>query len=153
MKCPFCGHESTSVKDSRAIEDNTGIRRRRHCLECGARFSTVEHVQLLPLKVRKKGDRVEPFQREKIVQAMERALHKRPVDSERVERIINSIVRQLESLGETEIPSSTIGEMIMKTLSDLDEVAYVRFASIYRNFDAPDDFKKFIRDSIPLHKK
>jgi len=144
MRCPFCGHDDTAVKDSRAIEENVGIRRRRHCTDCGARFTTVERVQLLPLRIIKKNGELEPFEREKLSHSMELALHKRPIDAERRERVISSIVRQLESCGETEIPSTTIGEMVMQSLYELDKVAYVRFASVYQDFDVPGDFKKFI---------
>jgi transcriptional repressor NrdR len=146
MKCPFCGNENTAVKDSRSIEDNTAIRRRRHCLECSARFSTVEHVQLLPLKVVKKNGIVEPFQREKLLRSFLIALHKRPIESERIDRIVNSIVRRLESRGETEIQANTIGELVMETLSDLDAVAYVRYASVYKNFHEPSDFNRFVSE-------
>ncbi|MBN9412818.1 MAG: transcriptional repressor NrdR [Candidatus Paracaedimonas acanthamoebae] len=146
MRCPFCGHPDTAVKDSRAIEENVGIRRRRHCTDCGARFTTVERVQLLPLKIIKKNGELEPFEREKLSHSMELALHKRPIDNDRRERVISSIVRQLESCGETEIPSTKIGEMVMQSLYELDKVAYVRFASVYQDFDVPGDFKNFIRD-------
>lgn len=146
MRCPFCGHPDTAVKDSRAIEENVGIRRRRHCTDCGARFTTVERVQLLPLKIIKKNGELESFEREKLLHSMELALHKRPIDAERRERVISSIVRQLESCGETEIPSTKIGEMVMQSLYELDKVAYVRFASVYQDFDVPGDFKNFISD-------
>ncbi len=146
MRCPFCGHPDTSVKDSRAVDESNSVRRRRHCLECSARFTTIERVQLVPLKVIKKNGKVEPFEREKLVKSMELALHKRPVDAEKIDRIISSIVRQLETRGETEIPSTVIGEMVMESLKDLDQVAYVRFASVYRDFHAPADFKEFIKD-------
>ncbi len=146
MRCPFCGHHDTAVKDSRAIEENIGIRRRRHCTDCGARFTTVERVQLLPLKIIKKNGELESFEREKLSHSMELALHKRPIDAERRERVINSIVRQLESCGETEIPSTKIGEMVMQSLYELDKVAYVRFASVYQDFDVPGDFENFISD-------
>jgi transcriptional repressor NrdR len=146
MKCPFCGHDGTAVKDSRAIDDNNAIRRRRHCLECGARFSTVEHVQLLPLRVIKKNGEIEPFQRDKLLKSFRIALHKRPIELERIERIVNSIVRRLESRGETEIHAHVIGELVMETLSDLDAVAYVRYASVYKNFHEPSDFNRFVND-------
>lgn len=149
MRCPFCGHESTGVKDSRVSSDNTSIRRRRQCGECGGRFTTVEHIQLLPLKVIKKEGTIEPFQREKLERAFSRALHKRPIDEERIHKIVNSLVRQLESRGEIEIPSSEIGEMVMETLKNLDAVAYIRFASVYRDFSKPLDFEAFIRQVVP----
>lgn len=145
MKCPFCGHENTAVKDSRAIEGDTAIRRRRHCLDCSARFTTVEHIQLLPLKVIKKDKSVEAFQREKLHRSLHLALHKRPIDEEKIEKVINSLVRQLESMGETEISSATIGSLVMEALYDLDPVAYVRFASVYEDFTHPEDFKEFVR--------
>jgi transcriptional repressor NrdR len=145
MKCPFCAHTNTSVKDSRSIDGDSAIRRRRHCLDCNARFTTVEHVQLLSLKVVKKTGRIEPFSREKLLKSLGLALHKRPIEPERKEKILNSLVRQLESLGDSEIPSPVIGELVMQTLLDLDPVAYIRFASIYQNFHHPDDFKEFVR--------
>jgi transcriptional repressor NrdR len=145
MKCPFCGNPNTSVKDSRATEDDTAIRRRRHCLECSARFTTVEHVQLLALKVIKRNGRIESFQREKLVYSLKLALHKRPIETERIDKIVNSLIRQLEALGESEIPSGVIGGLVMEALQDLDPVAYVRFASVYENFHSPEDFKEFVR--------
>ncbi|MFN7710319.1 MAG: transcriptional regulator NrdR [Holosporales bacterium] len=144
MRCPFCGHMDTSVKDSRVVDDGTSIRRRRHCTECSARFSTIERVQLLPLKVQKKNDTIEVFDRDKLARSVQLALHKRPVEAERIERVISSIVRQLEARGELEIPSTAIGEMVMEALQDLDSVAYVRFASIYRDFHVAEDFSQFI---------
>ncbi len=144
MRCPFCGHSDTAVKDSRAVEENTGIRRRRHCLECSARFSTIERVQLIPLRVIKKSGKIESFERDKLAHSLSLALHKRPISEEKIDRVISSLVRQLETCGETEISSQTIGEMVMQGLSDLDSVAYVRFASVYQHFDMPSDFKDFI---------
>jgi len=141
MRCPFCGHDDTQVKDSRPSEDNSAIRRRRHCPECGGRFTTFERVQLRELVVVKKNGRREPFEREKIERAMNHALRKRPVERERVERTITGIVRRLESLGENEIPSPVIGELIMQALQSLDKVAYVRFASVYKNFRETKDFE------------
>jgi transcriptional repressor NrdR len=126
------------------VEENTGIRRRRHCLECSARFTTVERVQLIPLKVIKKSGEVQPFNRDKLANSLKLALHKRPVEEEKIERVISSLVRQLEARGEIEISSKIIGGMVMETLSDLDAVAYVRFASVYEDFEAPSDFKDFI---------
>lgn len=144
MRCPFCGHSETAVKDSRSVEENTGIRRRRHCLECSARFSTIERVQLIPLRVIKKSGKLEAFERDKLAHSLRLALHKRPISEEKIDRVISSLVRQLETCGETEISSQTIGEMVMQGLSDLDSVAYVRFASVYQHFDMPSDFKDFI---------
>lgn len=146
MRCPFCGHETTSVKDSRSADDNSAIRRRRVCLECQGRFTTVEHVQLLPLNVRKKSGDIERFKREKLEASLQTALHKRFVDEGRLEKIVNGIIRRLEVMGSTEIESSLIGEIVMETLKDLDSVAYVRFASVYRNFHEANDFKQLIHE-------
>ncbi len=144
MRCPFCGHDDTQVKDSRPTEDNTAIRRRRFCPDCGARFTTFERVQLRELTVIKKGGKRQRFDRDKLAHSIQIALRKRPVPEERVERIINGIVRQLESSGESEIPSEVVGEMVMDTLANLDQVAYVRFASVYRNFREAKDFEDFV---------
>ncbi len=144
MRCPFCGHNDTQVKDSRPTEDNSAIRRRRHCPDCGARFTTFERVQLRELTVLKKGGQKQRFDREKLARSMYIALRKRPVEDERVERVVNGIVRQLESAGESELPAGMIGELVMETLSRLDKVAYVRFASVYRNFREAKDFEDFI---------
>jgi transcriptional repressor NrdR len=144
MRCPFCGNEDTSVKDSRPTEDNSAIRRRRHCSNCGARFTTFERVQLRELTVLKSNAKRETFDRDKLMRSVTIALRKRPVDPDRVERMVNGIVRRLESSGESEIPSKLIGELIMDALATLDQVAYVRFASVYRNFREARDFEKFI---------
>ncbi len=144
MRCPFCGNNDTQVKDSRPTEDNTAIRRRRHCPDCGARFTTFERVQLRELVVIKKDGQKERFEREKLARSMHIALRKRPVESERVERVVNGIVRQLESAGESEIPAGMIGGLVMEALARLDPVAYVRFASVYRNFREAKDFEDFI---------
>ncbi|MBV9044166.1 MAG: transcriptional repressor NrdR [Alphaproteobacteria bacterium] len=141
MRCPFCGHDDTQVKDSRPSEDNSAIRRRRHCPECGGRFTTFERVQLRELVVVKKNGRREPFEREKLERSMNHALRKRPVERERIDRTITGIVRRLESLGENEIQSAVIGELIMQALQSLDKVAYVRFASVYKNFRETKDFE------------
>jgi transcriptional repressor NrdR len=152
MRCPFCGHEDTQVKDSRPTEDNAAIRRRRYCPACGSRFTTFERVQLRELTVVKKdGERV-PFDRDKLTRSLRIALRKRPVDDERIERIVNSIQRRLESLGENEIPSKVIGEMVMEVLAELDQVAYVRFASVYRNFREAKDFEDFV-ERLGAHKE
>lgn len=151
MRCPFCGNEDTQVKDSRPTEDNSAIRRRRSCSACGGRFTTFERVQLRELTVVKKNGRRAPFDRDKLERSINLALRKRPVDPERVERMINGIVRQLESMGESEISSSVIGEMIMEALKSLDMVAYVRFASVYRNFREAKDFEEFV-GSIARHR-
>ncbi len=152
MKCPFCSNPTTSVKDSRAADENATIRRRRFCSDCQGRFSTVEHVQLLNLKVKKKNGTLELFKREKIESALQRSLHKRPINDERIERVLNGIIRQLEVMGNIEISAETIGELMMETLKELDTVAYVRFASIYRDFHEASDFNNFV-EKIDLKKK
>ncbi|MET1025594.1 MAG: transcriptional regulator NrdR [Dongiaceae bacterium] len=144
MRCPFCGNEDTQVKDSRPTDDNSAIRRRRQCTNCGARFTTFERVQLRELIVVKTNGQREPFDREKLLRSMLVSLRKRPVDSERLERVVNGIVRRLESSGESEIPTAAIGEAVMDALNTLDKVAYVRFASVYRNFREAKDFETFI---------
>jgi transcriptional repressor NrdR len=144
MRCPFCQHDDTQVKDSRPTEDNAAIRRRRVCPACGARFTTFERVQLRDLIVIKKSGRRLPFDRDKLMRSIQHAIRKRPVEPERVERMVNGIVRRLESSGETEIPSTTIGELVMQGLSNLDTVAYVRFASVYKNFREAKDFENII---------
>ena len=144
MRCPFCGHAESQVKDSRPSEDGAAIRRRRACPECGGRFTTFERVQLRELTILKRSGRRSPFDREKLVRSISLAMQKRPVDAERIERMINGIVRQLESMGENELPSSTVGEMVMKALKALDDVAYVRYASVYRDFKETSDFAKFL---------
>lgn len=144
MHCPFCGHHETQVKDSRPTTDGTTIRRRRQCLHCSGRFTTVERIQLRELEVVKKTGRRAPFDRDKLARSIEIAIRKRPVDPERVERLVSGIQRRLESMGEAEIPSSVIGEMVMDGLANLDQVAYVRFASVYRNFREARDFEQFI---------
>ena len=141
MRCPYCGNDDTQVKDSRPSEDNTSIRRRRVCPVCGGRFTTFERVQLRELTVLKRGGRRVPFDRDKLMRSVEIALRKRSVDPDRVERMVNGIVRQLESAGETEITSEQIGHLVMEGLRGLDDVAYVRFASVYRNFRDPKDFE------------
>lgn len=144
MRCPFCSNDDTQVKDSRPTEDSSAIRRRRFCPACGSRFTTFERIQLRELLVLKKGGQRVPFDRDKLYRSVVIATRKRPVEPERVERMINGIVRRLESLGEVEIPSHVVGEMVMEGLSNLDPVAYVRFASVYRNFREARDFEEFI---------
>ncbi len=144
MRCPFCSNEDTQVKDSRPTEDRSAIRRRRFCASCGARFTTFERVQLRELTILKKNNRRTIFDRDKLERSINIALRKRPVEPERVERMINGIVRQLESLGESEIPSETVGKIVMDALSNLDQVAYVRFASVYKNFREAADFEAFV---------
>jgi transcriptional repressor NrdR len=148
MRCPFCGHEDTQVKDSRPTEDNTAIRRRRFCPGCGARFTTFERVQLRELTVLKRNNRREVFDRDKLARSMSVACRKRPVDPDRMERVVNGIVRRLESSGESEIKVDSIGALVMEALAALDQVAYVRFASVYRNFREAKDFEEFITDEL-----
>jgi transcriptional repressor NrdR len=144
MRCPYCGSLETQVKDSRPTEDSSSIRRRRICPDCGGRFTTFERVQLRELTVVKKSGRRAPFDRDKLQRSVEIALRKRAVAADRIERMVNGIVRQLESQGETEIPSDRIGELVMEGLRSLDSVAYVRFASVYRNFREARDFNMLI---------
>jgi transcriptional repressor NrdR len=144
MRCPFCGHDDTQVKDSRPTDDNAAIRRRRFCPACGSRFTTFERVQLRELTVIKKSGKRVPFDREKLARSIHIATRKRPVDNERIERIINAIVRRLESSGDSEVSSDAIGEQVMDALYALDPVAYVRFASVYRNFREVKDFEDFV---------
>ena len=144
MRCPFCANEDTQVKDSRPTDDNAAIRRRRQCPNCGARFTTFERVQLRELTVVKSNGQREPFDRDKLARSIYIALRKRPFEPDRVERIINSLVRQLESSGETEIRSEMIGGLVMEALASLDQVAYIRFASVYRNFREAKDFGEFV---------
>ena len=144
MRCPFCGHLESQVKDSRPSEDGAAIRRRRLCPECGGRFTTFERVQLRELTILKRSGRRTPFERDKLARSIAVAIRKRPIDPERVERMISSIVRQLESMGETELPSSAVGELVMTQLKALDDVAYVRYASVYRDFRETQDFAKFL---------
>ncbi len=146
MRCPYCGNDDTQVKDSRPTEDSGAIRRRRICSGCGGRFTTFERVQLRDLTVVKKSGRKVPFEREKLARSVNTALRKRSVDAERSERMISGIVRQLESLGEVEVTSDQIGEYVMEGLKGLDDVAFVRFASVYKNFSAADDFRSFLSE-------
>ncbi|MEI6643877.1 MAG: transcriptional regulator NrdR [Novosphingobium sp.] len=148
MRCPFCAHEESQVKDSRPSEDNTSIRRRRQCEGCGARFTTFERVQLREVMVIKSGGasgdvRREPFERSKIEQSVALACRKRPVSPDRIERLVSGIQRQLETLGDPEVESRQIGEMVMEGLRQLDSVAYIRFASVYRDFTEARDFEEF----------
>jgi len=146
MRCPYCGNDDTQVKDSRPTEDSGAIRRRRVCNACGGRFTTFERVQLRDLTVVKKSGRKVPFDREKLARSVYTALRKRQVEPERVERMISGVVRQLESLGEVEVTSEQIGQYVMDGLKNLDDVAFVRFASVYRNFSAADDFRSFLAE-------
>jgi transcriptional repressor NrdR len=144
MRCPFCGHADSQVKDSRPTEDDAVIRRRRSCPNCDARFTTFERVQLRELTILKRSGRRAPFDREKLVRSISIAIRKRPVDPEQLERTVSGIARKLESMGETELPSSVVGEMVMTALRDLDDVAYVRYASVYRDFRQTEDFANFL---------
>ena len=146
MRCPYCGNDDTQVKDSRPTEDSNAIRRRRICPSCGGRFTTFERVQLRELLVAKKSGRRVAFDRDKLERSVNTALRKRDVAPERVERMISGVVRQLESLGEGEISSERIGEFVMEGLKSLDHVAFVRFASVYKNFSTPDDFRSFLTE-------
>jgi transcriptional repressor NrdR len=146
LRCPFCGEPESQVKDSRPTEDGAAIRRRRLCPQCGGRFTTFERVQLRELTILKRSGRRAPFDREKLVRSITVATRKRPVDPDRIERMVSGIVRRLESLGETELASNIVGEMVMKALKALDEVAYVRYASVYRDFRQTDDFARFLSD-------
>ena len=150
MRCPFCGHDETQVKDSRPSEDNSSIRRRRQCPACAARFTTFERVQLRELMVIKKDETRTVFEREKLVRSINISCRKRPVNSEQIELVTNSIQRRLESSGETEIPTKVIGELVMDALKELDRVAYLRFASVYKDFQETDDFRKFIDKNLNL---
>ncbi len=146
MRCPFCGAEDTQVKDSRPAEDGAAIRRRRACGACGSRFTTFERVQLRDITVVKTDGSKEPFDRDKLARSIRIALRKRPVDDDRIERVVTGIQRRLETEAEAEVPSRQIGELIMETLKDVDQVAYVRFASVYRNFNEAKDFHAFLGD-------
>tara|TARA_B100001123_G_C15059639_1_gene927036 strand:+ start:136 stop:588 length:453 start_codon:yes stop_codon:yes gene_type:complete len=144
VRCPFCSHENSQVRDSRPTEDNTSIRRRRICDQCGSRFTTFERIQLRDLIVIKNNNQKEPFDRDKMFRSLSLALRKRNVDQEKIEKIVNAINRRLENSGESEIRTSLIGEYIMEALSNLDQVAYVRFASVYKNFREAKDFEDFL---------
>ena len=144
MRCPFCLHNDTQVKDSRPTEDNAAIRRRRFCVDCGSRFTTFERVQLRDLMILKKNGQRVQFERDKLIRSVQLACRKRPVDETRIDRVVNGIQRRLESSGESEIRSETVGELVMEALSNLDSVAYVRFASVYKNFREARDFEDFV---------
>lgn len=146
MRCPFCAAEGSQVKDSRSSEDDTAIRRRRACGECGGRFTTFERIQLRELTVQKKSGRSVPFNREKLEQSLNLALRKRDVDEAKVARMVSSIIRQLEASGETEIPVDTIGSLALEALKGVDHIAYVRFASVYRGFNEAGDFRELLEE-------
>ncbi|HEX8303221.1 transcriptional regulator NrdR [Sphingomonas sp.] len=143
MRCPFCGNDDSQVKDSRPTEDNSAIRRRRQCEACAARFTTFERIQLRDLTVLKSQDRREPFERDKLIRSLTLAARKRPVTAAQIERLVSGIQRQLETLGDSEIPSQRIGELVMDGLKGLDPVAYIRFASVYKDFREARDFEEF----------
>lgn len=147
MRCPFCQNEDTQVKDSRPTEDGACIRRRRQCDKCGSRFTTFERVQLRDLMVLKRSGRRAPFDRDKLARSVMIASRKRPIDPEQIEQMVSGIVRRLESQGEAEVQSAVIGEMVMEALANLDPVAYVRYASVYRDFREVSDFADFIAES------
>lgn len=148
MRCPFCGSGDTVVKDSRPAEDDAAVRRRRGCENCGGRFTTFERVQLRELTVVKRDGRKSIFERDKLRRSVKIALQKRPVAEERLDQMISGIVRRLENLGEAEVPTSTIGEMVMDSLGALDPVGYVRYASVYKDFKTPADFARFIEQAL-----
>ena len=148
MRCPFCGKDDTQVKDSRASEDGATIRRRRLCSSCGSRFTTFERIQLRDLIVIKRNGKKIQFDRDKILKSMLLALRKRQTNDEAIDRAVNGIVRQLESSGDSEIQSKFIGEVVMNALAEIDNVAYIRYASVYRNFREASDFGKFVETEI-----
>jgi len=149
MRCPFCGNVDTQVKDSRPAEDNVAIRRRRLCPACGGRFTTYERVQLRDLVVIKRSGKREDFDRDKLERSIRIAMQKRPIEPERIDQMISGIVRRLESTGDTDIASEKIGEIVMETLARIDTVGYVRFASVYKNFQEADDFETFVSELRP----
>lgn len=144
MRCPYCSNSDTQVKDSRPTEENAVIRRRRHCTDCGGRFTTFERIQLRDLIIIKNSGRKVPFERDKLMRSVQIALRKRPVEQERIERMVSGIVRRMESIGEAEVPAKMLGEMVMEGLLALDQVGYVRFASVYRDFREAKDFENFL---------
>ena len=148
MRCPFCGDEDTQVKDSRPSEDRSSVRRRRFCDKCDSRFTTIERIQMRDLVVVKKTGEKKPFDRDKITRAINTALRKRLISSEKIENIVNKLITDLEGLNEGEIPTSVIGEAIMQELSKIDQVAYVRFASVYKDFSTAADFEEFIHRKL-----
>ncbi len=143
MRCPFCAHDDSQVKDSRPAEDGAAIRRRRQCEACGARFTTFERIQLRELTVLKSEDRREPFERDKLLRSVSIACRKRPIDQARIDKLVSGIQRQLETQGEGEVTTNRIGEMVMEALKGLDSVAYIRFASVYKDFTEARDFEEF----------
>jgi transcriptional repressor NrdR len=148
MRCPFCGKEDTQVKDSRASDDGATIRRRRLCTSCGSRFTTFERIQLRDLSVIKRNGKKIPFDRDKLMKSMLMALRKRQINDDDIERAVNGIVRQLESNGDSDVQTKLIGELVMNALAEIDNVAYIRYASVYRNFREAKDFEKFVEKEI-----
>ena len=148
MRCPFCGKEDTQVKDSRASDDGATIRRRRLCTSCGSRFTTFERIQLRDLSVIKRNGKKIPFDRDKLMKSMLMALRKRQINDDDIDRAVNGIVRQLESSGDSDVQSKLIGELVMNALAEIDNVAYIRYASVYRNFREAKDFEKFVEKGI-----
>ena len=148
MRCPFCGKEDTQVKDSRASDDGATIRRRRLCSSCGSRFTTFERIQLRELSVIKRNGKKIPFDRDKLMKSMMMALRKRQINDDDIDRAVNGIVRQLESSGDTDVQSKLIGELVMNALAEIDNVSYIRYASVYRNFREAKDFEKFVEKEI-----
>ena len=148
MRCPFCGKDDTQVKDSRASDDGGSIRRRRLCTSCGSRFTTFERIQLRDLTVIKRNGKKIPFERDKLLKSMLMALRKRQTEDDAIERAVNGIVRQLESYGENDIQSKLIGELVMNALAEIDNVAYIRYASVYKDFREARDFGKFVEQQI-----
>ena len=146
MRCPFCQSDDTQVKDSRPTEDNSSIRRRRSCSECGGRFTTFERIQLRDMTIVKSDGKRQPFDREKVIKSMQVALQKRPVSTEQIEKAVTGIVRQLESYGENEFTSRHVGDLVMKALISLDMVGYIRFTSVYKDFREPEDFNAFLEE-------
>lgn len=153
MRCPFCGHEDSQVKDSRPTEDGAAIRRRRQCEACGARFTTFERIQLRELTIIKSEGRRQPFEREKLERSVEIACRKRPIEPAKIEKLVSGIQRQLETLGDSEIDAARIGEMVMDGLKALDSVAYIRFASVYKEFSEAKDFEEFAGSVVDAAKK
>ena len=149
MRCPFCGSINSQVRDSRPADDFSYIRRRRVCPDCGSRFTTFEHVQLRDLMIIKKNGEVVPFDREKLYKSIQIAVRKRSINAEQIEKIVNGLVRQLESIGETEIKTEVIGEKVMESLFNLDKVSYIRYASVYKNFNSTADFEEFLKELVP----
>lgn len=152
MRCPFCGIEDTQVKDSRQAEDGSAIRRRRNCAQCGGRFTTFERIQLRELIVIKNDGSKEMFEREKLFQSMKTPLRKRPIDSTQLDQMVSGIVRQLEAIGDSEIPTKMIGELVMQAFAETDQVAYIRYASVYKDFREVEDFNEFVGDLQKIQK-